>query len=275
MFDTPAKRVREDVARARAALGKGNALKSLEHFVRAVDEFKDARIFGREKFEAEVHIQEYLKDFNRHPDVKKHFADKNIHVTPYVAYNRGGEAALLESANKVLAEMRGADKAEEQIKEAKQEHRKEELLEMGRSCLEAKEFPKGKSVLRRLVEEFGSEPGLKTEVGRMLLKAGLYFEAGEALEDALLDAPRDSKALSGAIQAYKHAGEYTKMEMLYKHALKTFGAHPKTLLHMAEMYVKWHKWDEAYDTSKQAYDGDSSLDKAKEIMDSCARRIFR
>ena len=275
MFDTPAKRVREDIARAKSALTKGKTVKSVEFFVSAVKEYKSAQIFGREKFEAEVHIQEYLKDFNRHPDIKEYFSKRNVHVTPYVAFTRGEEAALLTKVEQVLAEMQGAKEEAAEAKQAKLEHRKEELLAKGQSYLDAEEFPRGKSILRRLVEEYGSEEGLKTDVGHRLLKAGLYFEAGEVLESAIADSPRDSHALAFAIQAYKSAREYPKMEMLYKHALKTFGSHPKTLLHMAEMYLEWHKFDEAYDFSKQAYDGDNSLDKAKAIMDKVGARIFR
>ena len=196
MFGTPAKRVREDIARAKSALSKGNAVKAIEHLVSAVREFKGAQIFGREKFEAEVHIQEFLKDLNRHPEIKSHFSAKNIHVTPYVDYKRGAEAELLAFAEKTLGEMKGASEEAEQTKQTKQEHRKEELLEKAQSCLDAKEFPRGKSILRRLVEEYGREEGFKTDVGQRLLKAGLFFEAGEVLEEAVADNPRDSHALA-------------------------------------------------------------------------------
>lgn len=275
MFDTPAKRVREDVARAKSALSKGKTVKSVEHFVSAVKEYKTGKIFGREKFEAEVHIQEYLKEFNRHPDIKEYYSARNVHVTPYIAFSRGEEAELLAKAEDILGHMVGASKEAEQEKQAKQEHRKEELIAKGQSYLDAGEFPRGKSILRRVAEEYGKEEGIKTDIGQRLLKAELYFEAGEILESALADAPRDSHALVAAIKAYKSAREFPKMEMLYKHAIRTFGAHPKTLLHMAEMYLEWNKYDEAYDFSKQAYDGDNSLERAKEIMDKVGARIFR
>jgi len=61
---------------------------------------------------------------------------------------------------------------------------------------------------------------------------------------------------------------------LYKFAIKTYGSHPRTLLHMAEMYMDWHKYDEAYDFAKQAYEADDSLEKAKEIVDKMGKRIF-
>lgn len=274
MFDTPAKRVREDVARAKRALAKGDVVKSIEHFVSAVQEMKSGQMFGREKFEVEVHVQEYLKDFNRHSDVKKHFAAKNIHVTPYVKFTRGEEQKLLADVQAVLDEMNAGQEQAEKAAEVKKERRREEMLEKGQYFLDKKEFPRGKSILRGVVEEFGHEEGVRTDVGHRLLKAGLYFEAGEILEEAIEQNGRDSHALAFAVQAYKKAREYPKMEKMYKIALKTFGAHPKTLLHMAEMYMDWRKYDEAYDFAKQALGGDDSLTEAQTIIDTCGKRIF-
>jgi len=274
MFDTPAKRVREDVARAKKALTRGETVKSMEHFICAVNEMMKSQIFGREKFEVEVHVQEYLKDFNRHPDIKRHFAAKNIHVTPYVKFTRGEERTMLAAIQAVFDEMRQGEHEAEQAAEAKKELRKDELLEKGQYFLDRNEFPKAKSALRTVVEEFGTEEGVCTDVGHRFLKAGLYLEAGDVLEEALEQNPRDSHALAFAVQAYKSAREYPKMEKMYKIALKTFGAHPKTLLHMAEMYVDWRKYDEAYDFAKQALNGDGSLTEAQKIIDVCGKRIF-
>ncbi len=274
MFETPAKRVRENIARAKASLHKGELPKSLHSALDGVREMKTAQIFGREKFEVEVHLQEYLKDFNRHPDVKKYFFDRNVHVTPYVRFDRGGEAALIEALDKILFDLETKDEIAQQEEEEKLARRKEELLESAQLCLDRQDFTKGKSLVRRVVEEYGQEEGVLTDCGARLLKAGLYFEAGEILEQAVEQNPRDSHALAYAVQAYKNAREYPKMEKLYKFAVKTYGSHPRTLLHMAQMYMDWRKYDEAYDFAKQAWEGDNSLDKAKEIVDTVGKRIF-
>lgn len=274
MFDTPAKRVRENLARAKRSLSKGEVQKSLVHVQAALKEMITAQIFGRDKFEVEVHLQEFLKEFNGHPEVKKYFSAKGIHVTPYVSFDRGKERDVLAFFEKTHKDMEAGEVEAEEAAANKREHRREELLERGQELLDAGEFPKGKAIFRRMVEEFPDVEGIKTDVGQRLLKAELFFEAGEILEEAVLENPRDSHALAFAVKAYKAAREYPKMEKLYKIALKTFGAHPKTLLHMAEMYLEWKKFDEAYDFAKQAYDADNSLDKAKEIVDVVGKRIF-
>lgn len=274
MFDTPAKRVREHVARAKRSLNKGEVARSLEHIQDALHEMLSSQIFGRDKFEVEVHLQEFLKEFNGHSDIKEYFNEKGVHVTPYVSFSRGKEKDVLDFFKKVHDDMvQDAAQAQEDA-QANRDNQRREMLDRGQQLLDAGELPKAKAMFRRLVEEFHDVEGLKTNVGERLLKAELYFEAGELLEEAVAENPRDSHALAHAVQAYKSAREYPKMEKLYKIALKTFGSHPKTLLHMAEMYLDWKKFDEAYDFAKQAYDADNSLDKAKEIVDVVGKRIF-
>ncbi len=274
MFDTPSKRVREHVARAKSALIKGELVKSVHFAYEAMNALMAGNIFGRDKFECEVHIQEFLKEFNTHSDIREHFSAKGIHATPYVRYDRGQEKAVLLFFKTMHEELSHVEQQQEQQAEAKKDERKQELLDKGQKFLNEKDFPKAKVYLKRCAEAFGSEPGLLTDVGARLLKAGLYFEAGEILEQAIEVNPKDSKALAHAVQAYKNAREFPKVEKLYKIALSTFGTHPKTLMHMAEMYHEWHKWDDAYNCAKQAYEMDKSLDRAKEIMDETGKRIF-
>ena len=274
MFDTPAKHAREHIARAKVALGKADIQKSVISLIEALKMMSSGKIFGREKFEVEVHLQECLKEFNRHPDIKKFFTSQNVHKTPYVSYQRGQEKQVLQFMLKTLGEMRAGQKKSEEEARGRKEQRKKDMLDKGQQLLNAKEFPKAKSMMRKVAEAYGNEPGVLTDIGGRLLKAGLFFEAGEFLEEAIAKNPKDSHAFAFAIQAYKNAREFEKMEKLYKAALKQFGAHPRTLQNMAKMYLDWRKYDKAYDFAKQAYDGDNSLLDAKEIMDTCGKRIF-
>jgi tetratricopeptide (TPR) repeat protein len=274
MFNTPAKQARENIARATRDLLKGDLSRALEFSAQAAKLMAQGSIFGREKFEVEVHMQEFLKEFNNHPEVKAHFTAKGVHVTPYVRYDRGGESKLLTALGTLFVEIKKKAAASQENKAAAKDEEIKSTMEQAQKWLDAKEFPKAKSKMRLLVEKYPAEPGLKTDVGGRLLKAGLYFEAGEFLEEAIAQNPKDSKALAFAVQAYKNAREFPKVEELYKFALKQYGSHPKTLLHMAEMYLEWHKWDEAFNYAKQAFEGDKSLDKAKAIMDETGKRIF-
>jgi tetratricopeptide (TPR) repeat protein len=274
MFNTPAKMARENVARAGRDLLKGDMAKAVGFICDALKIMIESTIFGKEKFEVEVHLQEFLKEFNSHAEVKAYFTAKNVHTTPYVRFARGEERKLLAALSVVLGDLQQAEAETAEGAKQRQADEIRDALDQGQQLLDSKELPKAKAVLNRLVEKYPKEEGLKTDIGGRLLKAALYFEAGELLEQAIAENPKDSKALALAVQAYKSAREFTKMEALYKFALKTYGTHPKTLQHMAEMYFEWNKWDDAYNCAKQAYELDSSLDKAKEIMDTTGKRIF-
>jgi tetratricopeptide (TPR) repeat protein len=275
MLDKPSKVVKEHVARAKSTLlSKGDVIKSVEFLIEAVKIVMGGKIYGREKFEVEILIQEYLVEFNRHPQVRDFFSARNIHKTPYVKYTRNKERRLLEfmtAAKKLMA----SDTLKAQVdQDSARMEKKESLIQEGQSFLDAGEHPKGKAVLHRVAEVYRNDEGLHTDLGLRFLKAGLYFEAAEMLEEAIAQNPKDSKAVTYAVQAYKSAREFPKMEKLYKTALKVFGVHPMTLLNMAKMYMEWRKYDKAYDYAKQALDADSSLDEAKKIMDETGARVF-
>lgn len=274
MFNTPAKMVRENVARASRDLLKGDMARAVSFCCEALRIMIESTIFGKEKFEVEVHLQDFLKEFNQHPDVKAYFAARDVHTTPYVRFARGEERKVLGTMSAILSELQHAETRNAEDEKQRKAEDIRDTLDQGQQFLDSRELPKAKAVLKRLVEKYPQEEGLKTEVGGRLLKAGLFFEAGEILEQAIAENPKDSKALSLAVQSYKSAREFPKMEALYKFALKTYGSHPRTLLHMAEMYLEWSKWDDAYNYAKQAHDADGSLDRAREIMDATAKRIF-
>jgi tetratricopeptide (TPR) repeat protein len=274
VFDTPAKKIREDIARARAALGKGELPRSLAHLLDAVRAFTAARILGREKAEVQAYLQEYLRELNRHPAVKSHFTARNVHVTPYVKYRNGAEAELARALAGLLEELEHRDRQDERRADERRARRKEDLLAPAQAALESGELPKAKALLRRVAEEYGQEPGVLADCGQRLLRAGLFLDAGELLERAVAQDPRDSRALAWAVQAYSDAREFSKVEALYRQALQTFGNHPRTLLHMARMYMEWRKFDDAYDCARKALEADPALDEARAIMDQAGGQIF-
>lgn len=275
MFDKPSKVVKEHVARAKSALlNKGDVVKSIEFLIEAVKVVMGGKIYGREKFEVEILIQEYLVEFNRHPQVREFFSARNIHKTPYIKYARNKERRLLEFMTAAKKLMASDSVKAVSDKETAREEKKEALIQEGQRLLDAGDHPKGKATLHKVAELFRNDEGLQTDLGLRFLKAGLYFEAAEMLEEAIAQNPKDSKAVTYAVQAYRSAREFPKMEKLYKTALKVFGIHPVTLLNMAKMYVEWRKYDKAYDYAKQAYDADSSMAEAKQIMDETGERVF-
>ena len=274
MITTPQKAVKEHLARAKSYLTRDAVLKSVSTMVVGLEHMIRNRIMGKDRYEVEVHIGEYLREFNRHPLVKEYFVKKNIHVTPYIKFTKGKEKELLTQFENLERDMKSSEKKAEEHKVQKKEGRKQELLDKGQELLNAGEHARAKGYLRRAAEGYGDEPGVMVDVGLRLLKAGLSFEASQILEKAVEKHPTDSKGYAALVQAYVKLAEYAKCENLYLLAIKQFGGHPKTHLNLAKVYMKLKNYDKAYDYAKLALDQQPELKEAEKIVKETEKRIF-
>lgn len=274
-MQNPAKTTREYISRAQASLRRDHVLKSLDAAVGALGLMISNRFFGKEKFETEVLMQELIKHLNNHQEIKDYFHARKVFATPFLRYSPGGEAKILPKIKELQQAFLGHMEAREEAEKADRVAEKERLLTKGQELLDAGQAARGKGYLRRVVEHFGSEAGIITEIGRRMLAAKLYPEAAEILEQGIERFPADSKAYALAIQSYTKLQEYEKAEAVFLRALRQFGAHPRTHLNMSRLYLEWRRYDKAYDFAKMAYDKDSSLTDAQTVMEQAGRRIFK
>ncbi len=268
------KLARENLARARAYMRRNEIVRSLESACSAFVEILDSRLIGQARYEVEVLIQEYITELNKHPEIKNFFFKKNIHATPYIRFIKGRERDCLERLESILHGIKEESENAREKREERHFSKKQELLERGRKLMEAKDYARGKGVLRRVAEGWGQEEGLITEIAMLFLEHHLCMEAADLFEQAIELNPADSKAYGGAVRCYKELHEFEKCEKLYLRALKQFGSHPRTLLNMAELYKRWRKPDEAYDFARRALSADPTLEEAKAIIKEMEARIF-
>jgi tetratricopeptide (TPR) repeat protein len=274
MITTPQKAVKEHLARAKSYLTRDAVLKSVSTIVVGLEHMIRNRIMGKDRYEVEVHIGEYLREFNRHPLVKEYFMKKNIHATPYVKFVKGKEKELLTQFEGLERDMRSSEKKAEESKGQKKEGRKQELLDKGQDLLDKGEHARGKGFLRRAAEGYGDEPGVIVDVGMRMFKAGLTFEASQVLEKSIEKHPTDPKGYAALVQTYAKLAEYAKCENVYLMAIKQFGGHPKTHLNLAKVYVKLKNYDKAYDYAKKALEQQPDLEEAGKIVKKMEARIF-
>lgn len=272
-FTVP-KLTRENLSRARSYMRRNDILRSLEAICSGISDILGSRLIGQARYEIEVLVHEYITELNKHPDIIKFFQKRKIHATPFVRYQRGQERELLDRLESILHGMRDEQQSKHTARAQKQVSKKEELLEKGRALMQAKDYPRGKGVLRRVVDGWGHEDGLTTEIAMLFMEHQLYFEAVELFESVIDQFPSDSKAYGGAVRCYKELQEFERCEQVYLKALKQFGAHPKTLFNMAELYRRWRKLDQAYDYAKRAISADPNMKEAKAILKEIEARIF-
>jgi tetratricopeptide (TPR) repeat protein len=248
-------------------LKRDDTIRAAEALVAGLDAFQPQSLPGPVRFEVEVMIIECVQELNRQPSVRKLFENLAHTSKAMIPYQPGKEAKLGSTLRLVLKALHESEASSVRNAEAEREQRKEMLLQKGLGYLDVGDAPRGKASLRVLAEEFGTDTGVLTQIGELFIAHKLLFEGAEMLQHAMETFPKDGKAYGLAAQCYLDLHEFEKAESVYLTAMKNFGRHPRTLLNLAKLYLKWNKKDQVLSIAMEAYKKDNSLTEAKEMVD--------
>lgn len=266
VFTVPSS-VIQNIARAKAFLHRGEPIKAVEAVMAALNIFEPKKIVGKAKYEAEILLMEAVDDLSHNPQIAAFLKDLTHAKEPRIAYVPGEEeklASVLPLILKVLKE--DAEQAEQNV-EGNREDRRSTLWLKGAALLQSPDSaPRGKAMLRRLLEEFNAEPGIFSLVGEAFCQANLGTEATDILEEAIRRDPEDSKSYGYLANIYTEMQEFPKAELIYKKVLKRFGKHPKTLINFASMYKKWNKRDNCYEIAGMAVKEAPDSAEARDLL---------
>ena len=268
VYTTPPKTIRENLARAKSYLNRDDCERALEAGIAAMEEYISVKVVGEAKFKLEISMVELANELSRHHLIRAFFHANRITREPFVQYARGEEKKFIERMEAILHGLRYMAQQKAQEEEEKTLARQEKLYNTGLELMSKGELARGKTYLRRYVDEYGAEPGVITDVGNIFLKHKLYPEAAELFSIAMEEFPKDPKGYAGAVTAYTEVGPPEKVEEIYLAVLRQFGPHPKTLLNISKFYLGLRKREKAWDYARQAYSKDPNLLEAKEIMDT-------
>jgi tetratricopeptide (TPR) repeat protein len=266
MFNAPTM-VTQNIARARGYLRRNEVLRALETLAIAAEMFEPKKVMGKARYETEVYLAECVDDLSKHPTIYSFLKTLSKGAAPSIVYVSGQEHKLAGTLRVIHKVLKDQEDEISLIEGDTSEMRRDALWEKGTRCLAEGQTPRGKSILRRMGEEFGGEEGVLTRIGEALINSNCLFESAEILEEALEKFPKDNKAYSLLIKSYTELQEYEKAETLYIRALKQFGQHPLTVLNLAKMYRRWNKRDKAFETALTAKRLDPSSQEAQDILD--------
>jgi len=262
-----AKRVKADVARAKIYIARGDILKSVEAFISALTVKVGAPLAGSDKSVIEPQMAEFCEEFSNNYQVIEFLKSIDYTEKPFVKFRPGLDGKVLNKLTafrlKKAAVEEEASKAQERERQAKLD----ELLTKGKELLDSGQAAKGKVMLKRAAEQFGSKDGVLSEVGKFMLDAGYPGDASEVLRQAMVSFPKDPASYKSYIEACLAQGKNEEAEEAYLNVIKVFGPHPQTYLNMSKFYLAWRKNELAYDYAQRAFGMDSSLTEAKQIMD--------
>lgn len=257
--------VTQNIARAKSYVKRDELVRALDCLLTALELFEPETIIGKARYVVEVNILECVSDLNSHAKIRSLLQSIAKSANVAIAYVPGEEAKLapvLQILRKALMETEAAKlrAAEEAVT-----GRKESLFAKARQHLAEGETPRGKGVLRQLGDEFGHEIGVLADIGKILIGAGLQWEAIEFLEQAVENFPRSSGPYADLVACYLEMREHEKAEALYLKVIKEFGEHPKTLVNLGRLYIAWSKREKAFDVLNKALQKDPGNAEAREL----------
>lgn len=268
MSGASAKTIKEEISRATNFARRFMAVEALNAASRAFDSYVNSTaIMGRAKFELEILLQDMLRELELVPDIKAQLRG------PF-KFARGSEAKFAMALTALAQHLEKMAKKAEDAAVQDKLRRIAAAFEKAREALRENNLPSARRLLNTVCEQNSGEPGIFTNAAKMLAEAGLHSDVIPFTEKAMETNPKDAQAFSLGVEACKQIGELEKAEKLLRDALKNFGAHPKTYVSLARILYQMSKWDQAYDAARAAYDRDSSLAEAKEILDLTEKRVM-
>lgn len=268
MLTTAPKYIRENIARAKGYLRRDEVERALVAMSEAVRQLAEIKLARSARAELEIQIDEFLSGLVRHSVLQPLLDPGNTGKPRNICLQQGKESALstvLDGLAKIL--QTSAEQAVQQEAENRLA-RKKQLISSGLDFLREGQVAKGRAFLKRIVEEFGDEDGIRLQMGQIFAAAGLFAEAAAMYEESMALQPREAAAYTGAVAAWMELREYEKAEAVYKAVLRTFGGHASTFGKMAKMYLEWHKKHDAEEAALRALQTDPEQADALEVMDA-------
>jgi len=272
MLTTAPKDIRENVARAMGYLRRDEVERALMTMSTALRRYAEVKLLRSARAELDIQIGEFLSALVRHHAMQPLLDPNHTGKPKAITFQPGKEtmlATVLEGLAKILqqeAEHSVQLEAEEKLE------RKRQLISMGLEFLREGQVAKGRAFLKRIVEEFSDEEGIRLQMAQIFSAAGLFSEAAAMYEEAMEAQPRDPAAYSGAVAAWLELREYEKAEGVYKAVLRTFGGHASTFGKMAKMYLEWHRKQPAEEAALRALSADPEQQDALEVMAELDKR---
>lgn len=266
-MDTSPKNVREHIARSKFFLQRKDILRSLKSLALALELLASGQIFGRERIEIDVLMEEAVRLMVEQEGLKAAFPAGT-------AYRKGKEREL-----SVLFK-RMADALEVVFGRAKKEERRKQLAELdelilaGQAELNQNQPLEARKHFRRAVELCGDEPGLYADLGNRFLLAGLLAEAVEYFQKNIEVNPGDFRAYPPLAQCYDSLGDADKAEEVVRAAIRRFGPIEALNLRLAKGALERRNWSEALANAQAVLTLNATNQEALKVAGEASQRIY-
>lgn len=266
-MDVSPKNIREQIARSRYLLQRKDVLRALRVFSSALAALAGAQIFGRERIEIGILLEEAVRSLMEQESLARA-------LPAPLAYKKGQERELAATLGRL------ADALESVLEKARLDERRRRMAELdelvlaGQAELERKQPLEARKYFRKAAESFADEPGLFTDLGNRLMLAGLTAEAADLFQRAIEAFPADARAYTLLSQCQDALGEGAKAEETVKAALRRFGPSEAGYLRLAKGALERQAWGEALMNAQAALEQNPTGREARSMAEAASTRVY-
>lgn len=261
------KSIKENIARAKSYGQRKDYMRCLHALSLSLDELASSQVFGREKIEIGILIDEVFRQLMGMEELER--------VLPRsLKYVKGQEKKLAAVLMKIHDTIKNALEKAAVEKVRKQKNKIDKFVLAGQKFLMEKDVKEAKKYFRKITEAFPEERGLLQDVGSRLVKSGFPTEGVEYLERSIVKIPSDSRPYISLLTAYEMMAEQDKALEVIKDIVRRFGANESIYIRQAKLFLGKRMYTEAYDAAAAALKANPLNREAKKISDKLGPKIF-
>ncbi|WP_320006091.1 hypothetical protein [Maridesulfovibrio sp.] len=261
------KSIKENIARAKSYGQRKDYMRCLHALSLSLDEMAASQVFGREKFEIGILIDEVIRQLLAMDELKR-VLPRNL------KYTKGQEKKLAAVFMKIHNTIKSALEKAVVEKVRKQKNQIDQYVLTGQKFLAEKDAKEAKKYFRKITDAFPDERGLLQDVGGRLVKSGFPADGVEYLERAIEKNPSDSRPYISLLLAYEMMAEQEKALEVIKDIVRRFGANESIYVRQAKLFLGKRMYTEAYDAAAAALKANPLNREAKKISDKLGPKIF-
>jgi tetratricopeptide (TPR) repeat protein len=261
------KTIKEHIARAKSFVNRFDLTRTLGALADAVKEMQTAQVYGREKFEIEILINEALHNLNSIEEMR-------AMVPSGFQYKRGQEKRLYLILSKLHKAMKDQEQRQAIEKERAIMNEVDAGFAAGQRMIDENRANDARKVLRTVTTKFPDVHGVHFDAGDRLLKAGYPQESLDFFRTAIEQDFRDARPYGGLSAALEEMNEIEQALNAILEAHRIFGNNESILLRIARLQLKLRNWGEAYNSAKAVLDHNPGSRDAKRILEKVEPKIF-
>lgn len=190
-----------------------------------------------------------------------------------IKYERGEEKALLANMREVLKAIQENINENVRQEAAELEQFKGDQLAKGQDHLDKEESDEARKVFDGLVDRFKSDTDLKADIADRYLRAGLYEDAFNLLEDALHDDPQAIFLYNRIGIVLRRMGQFETAEKYYQKAVAICNTDEYLYFNFGRLYYDWKKWDKMLEAAELALQINPDFAEAAKMKQFALKKV--